>query len=86
MKVSCANPSTARKLASVLAPDNKGVPADQRFSMKVHFRVVSFAVESQRLPSVFATLQSILRDLSLFAEIWLISRGSEARRRVKSKC
>ncbi len=78
MKVSCLNPTTARRLASVLAPDNRGVPAEQRFSMKVRTRVVMFAVESEKLLSALTTIQSILRDLSLFREIWLISRAAEA--------
>ncbi|MDV3243728.1 MAG: hypothetical protein LYZ66_00975 [Nitrososphaerales archaeon] len=78
LKLVCKNYGTANKLASVLAPDNKVVPADQRLLMVVKSDTVLFKVESDRLPSALATVQSILQDVSLFQEIWLISQKKDA--------
>jgi hypothetical protein len=74
LRVTCANASVARMLESVLAPDNVGVPGDQRFSMKRRSRTLYFEATSGRLRSPLTTLSSVLSDVTLFGEIWLISR------------
>ena len=78
LKLTCQSPVTARRLAAVLGPDNRGFPSGQRFSMAVKSRFVKFSVESERLPSAFTTILGVLRDVALFQEIWLISRAMDA--------
>ena len=74
LRVRCRNPAVARKLADVLAPDNRVVPADQRLVMRVASNSVALRVDSERARSGFNTVRSLLRDAALFREIWLISR------------
>jgi hypothetical protein len=76
LTVVCESASTAKKLAAVLAPDNRTVPPDQRIAMSVESRTVTLNVESERARSGFNTVRSVLRDIALFREIWLISRES----------
>jgi hypothetical protein len=75
LRIRCSNASTAKKLAGVLSPDNRAIPSDQKFSMATDSRVLTVRVESERLPSAFNTVRSVLRDTALFREIWLISRA-----------
>jgi hypothetical protein len=74
LRVRCRNPTTAKKLAAVLAPDNRVIPSDQRLAMTVASNSVALKVDSERTRSGFNTVRSILRDVALFREIWLISR------------
>jgi hypothetical protein len=73
LKFDCRSSATARKLAAVLEADNRGVPIDQRLAMSVASRSVTITVGAARTGSGFTTVQSILRDVALFQEIWLIS-------------
>jgi len=79
LKVTCRNSVIAKRLSSVLAPDNRSFPSDQRFSMAVRSRSVLFRVESERAPAAFTTVHGILSDVVLFQEIWLISRTTTAK-------
>jgi hypothetical protein len=65
-------------MAEVLAPDNTGFPHGQLFSTTRAGHTLSFSVKGDTLPSVCATVLSVLRDASLFQEIWLLSRGTDA--------
>jgi len=78
LRVKCRSPATAKRLAAVLSPDNKAVPSDQRFSMRVTDNAVTLQAESDRARSAFNTVRSLLRDVALFREIWLISRETGA--------
>ena len=78
LRIRCRSPATAKKLAAVLSPDNKAVPSDQRFSMRVTAGTIALRVESDRAKSAFNTVRSVLRDVALFREIWLISRETGA--------
>ncbi len=72
--------SDARKsLASVLAPDNEGLPKGLKLSMKVRGSVFKFVVESDSPPSAVSTVLALLRDTTLFQEVWLLSHGERAR-------
>ena len=79
--VRCRDASTAKSLAAVLSPDNKAVPSDQLFSMKVLSKSVTLRVESERARSGFNTVRSVLKDAALFREIWLISSEKGASER-----
>ncbi|MDG7016515.1 MAG: hypothetical protein JRM82_03970 [Nitrososphaerota archaeon] len=86
LKVVCADEAVAARLESVLAPDNLGVPADQTFSMRRTSRTLSFEVSSPRPRSPLSTLHSVLTDIALFREIWLISPRADASGRGGTGC
>jgi hypothetical protein len=73
LRLNCRNQPTARKLASVLAPDNRSLPSDQRLSMSTISRSVVFRIETERERAALTTASGILRDVALFQGIWLIS-------------
>ncbi len=78
LSLRCKNSEVAMKLEQVLAPDNVGIPSDQRFAMTRDGRSLVFVLNSESPASALSTLSSILRDASLFQEIWLLSRGADA--------
>jgi len=84
--VLCANESVARRLEAVLSADNANVPKDQSFTMRRKSRTLYFDVTSQRLRSPLTTLNSVVTDIALFREIWLISRVSGTRGRRGTRC
>jgi hypothetical protein len=71
----CKDPEVALELEQVLTPDNVGMPHDQRFTMTRRGRTLVFDIGSVSPASTSSTLSSILRDVSLFQEIWLLSRS-----------
>jgi len=75
LSLHCKDPEVAIELEQVLTPDNVGMPHDQRFTMTRKDRTLVFVVDSESPVSTSSTLFSILRDVSLFQEIWLLSRG-----------
>jgi hypothetical protein len=79
LTLSCSDTEAAKTLAAVLGPDNRSVPADQRFEMVQAEDAVSFIIESERLVSAFSSLDSVLSDASLFQEVWLLSRDRGTR-------
>ncbi|HME19253.1 MAG TPA: hypothetical protein VKF15_05945 [Nitrososphaerales archaeon] len=78
LTVKCRDAAVARQLEDVLAPDNTGVPKDQRFTMRRTGDSLVFLMETGTLPPLVATALSILSDASLFQEVWLLSRGGDA--------
>ena len=70
--------STAKameSLRSVLAPDNVGIPRGTRLSMEVMESTLVFDVESASASTALSTLLALLRDITLFQEVWLLSHG-----------
>ncbi|MDV3277693.1 MAG: hypothetical protein LYZ69_04410 [Nitrososphaerales archaeon] len=74
LRISCTGGATAEKLESVLGPDNVNVPVGQKFRMRRRSKSVSFVISSESLRSPLSSLESVLADVALFREIWLISR------------
>jgi len=70
---------SASSLTKVLSPDNRSVPSDQVLKMTLSGGQVTFSIESDRLPSAFTSLDSVLSDASLFQEVWLLSRPAGGR-------
>jgi hypothetical protein len=73
MKVTCSDEEVAEKLEKVLEPDNRGVPHDQRFLMRRRGKALLFEMVSPRPPSALASVESLLNDINLFREVWLLS-------------
>ena len=71
-----------RSLATVLAPDNEGLPQGMLLSMTTRGRTMEFEVSSGSPSSSLSTVLALLRDIVLFQEIWLLSsqRGGRVQR------
>ena len=69
----CAGAGNAKKLEAALTPDNRGVPKDQKFSMKREGAGLVISISSERAPSAFTTANSLLVDANLFQEVLLAS-------------
>ena len=66
-----------RSLASVLAPDNEGLPRGLSLSMAGRGATMKCAVDAGSPSASVSTVLALLRDISLFQEVWLLSHGSE---------
>ena len=75
MKIKCSGRETAAQLESVLKPDNRKIPSDQRLLMKRSGMTLLFELMSPRLLSAIASVESLLNDVNLFREVWLLSEG-----------
>ena len=67
-----------RSLQSVLSPDNQGTPRGMKLVIKGAGKKLTFRVESGSPSAVLSTLLAILRDVTLFQEVWLLSQGKGA--------
>jgi hypothetical protein len=74
----CSETDVGGRLRSVLAPDNEGIPRGLAFTMGGSGKEVSFEVESTSPSTALATCLALLRDVSLFQEVWLLSRPSDS--------
>jgi len=73
-----AGADVRRALASVLAPDNEGAPRGLRLSMGGKGEVIEFVVDSDSSSAAISTALALLRDISLFQDVWLLSHGKPA--------
>lgn len=86
LTIECADDEIGTRLRSVLAPDNEGIPRGLSFTMTGSGREVAFDVESSSPSTAIATCLAVLRDVSLFQEVWLLSRAADSTpHRVSSK-
>ncbi len=65
-------------LQSVLTPDNEGAPHGTRLSMAGTGDRLEFRVLSDSSSVALSTILAVMRDLSLFQEVWLLSHGKGA--------
>lgn len=79
LRVSCADREARERLASVLAPDNEGLPRGLEISVKEDERSLVVGVVSGSSSTALSTVLAILRDVSLFEEISLLSRPRDGR-------
>jgi hypothetical protein len=73
LSIACRDAATARTLFTVLSPDNRAFPKDQRFTAGMKGMTLVFQAESERPMSVVSTIESILSDAGLFEAVWLLS-------------
>ncbi len=78
LSVTCVNRRVRDQLQSVLAPDNVGGPEGMRFSMNGEGVFLKFLVRSETPATSLSTAISLLKDISLFQEVWLLSRQKDA--------
>jgi len=81
LTVTLAGSGPKRALAAVLAPDNEGLPKGLRITPSGDGRSVRYVVESVSPATALSTALALLRDVSLFQEVWLLSHGKDARGR-----
>ena len=69
-------------LAAVLAPDNEGLPRGMLLSMIATERALKIEISSGSPSASLSTVLALLRDITLFQEIWLLSsqRGGRVQR------
>jgi hypothetical protein len=70
-----------RALQHVLAPDNEGGPRELRISVRGKERRLMFRITARSPSTAISTALGILRDVSLFEEVWLLSHEADARGR-----
>ena len=61
-------------LSAVLAPDNEGLPQGMRLSMATRGNILELVVSAGSPSISLSTVLALLRDITLFQEIWLLSR------------
>jgi hypothetical protein len=67
-----------RSLSAVLAPDNEGLPPGMDLSMATRGRVLELVISAGSPSASLSTVLALLRDITLFQEVWLLSRQREA--------
>jgi hypothetical protein len=75
----CKDPDARRRLQSVLTPDNEGGPRSLKLSATGEGSTLEFKVGADSLQTAVSTALAILRDVSLFEEVWLLSQGGDAK-------
>jgi hypothetical protein len=78
MTITCSDPSVRRSLSSVLAPDNEEAPENLRISMRGGGRRLVLLLECDSPSTSVSAALAVLRDVTLFQEVWLLSRGKDA--------
>ncbi len=78
LTVKLHDPRVRVKLSSVLAPDNEGLPHGLRLTMAAKGAALLCVVESASPSTAISTTLALLRDVSLFQEVWLLSHGKHA--------
>jgi len=63
-----------KSLSAVLAPDNEGLPQGMLLSMATRGKVLELVVSAGSPSSSLSTVLALLRDVTLFQEVWLLSR------------
>lgn len=67
-----------QSLTSVLAPDNEGAPRGLKLTMVGRGKSLVIRVECASTATAISTTLAVLRDISLFQEVWLLSHAKDA--------
>jgi hypothetical protein len=74
LTIGCSTSQICRELARVLTPDNGSLPRGLDITMNAQEKAVRFDIASQSPSTVLSTVMAILRDVTLFEQVWLLSR------------
>ena len=74
LQICCRDAPTAERLASVLAPDNEGAPRGMTLASEMDGRTLKVTVDSDSASSSISAALAVLRDSTLFGEVWLLSQ------------
>jgi hypothetical protein len=75
LSIRCSSVQTSKELARVLTPDNAGLPRGLDITMNARWETVRFDIVSESSSTALSTVMAILRDVSLFGQVWLLSRA-----------
>jgi hypothetical protein len=73
LSVRCIDSKTASSLAKVLTPDNRGFSKELTFVMRRKGPTLSFEVQARSVSQCISTIESVLSDVKLFQEVWVLS-------------
>lgn len=79
LTVTLSDSESRKALSAVLAPDNEGLPRGLTLTADEVGREISFKIESDAPSVAVSTALALLRDISVFREVWLLSHGNDAR-------
>ena len=74
LTVRLSGAAEGKSLSAVLAPDNQGLPQGMLLSMATRGKVLELVVSAGSPSASLSTVLAILRDVTLFQEVWLLSR------------
>jgi hypothetical protein len=71
-----------RSLYAVLRPDNEGLPQGMHLSMSAKGKMLQLVISAGSPSASLSIVLALLRDITLFQEVWLLSRqkGGRAQR------
>jgi hypothetical protein len=80
LKLELSDREARVSLLSVLVPDNRDLPNGLELKVRtMGSKGVELDISSPSASTSLSTVLAILRDVSLFDEVWLLSRGDGAR-------
>jgi hypothetical protein len=74
LTVRLSGAAEGKSLSAVLAPDNEGLPKGMILSMATRGKVLELVVSTSSPSASLSTILALLRDITLFQEVWLLSR------------
>ena len=74
LKIRLSGIGERKSLQAVISPDNEGAPRGMKLGMSGTGSSMSFTVETGLASASLSTILAVLRDVSLFQEIWLLAR------------
>jgi len=63
-----------KSLSDVLTPDNEGLPQGMLLSMSTRGKELELVISAGSPTATLSTILALLRDITLFQEVWLLSR------------
>ena len=74
LTVRLSSAAEGESLSAVLAPDNEGLPQGMLLSMTTRGKVLELVISAGSPSASLSTILALLRDVTLFQEVWLLSR------------
>ena len=74
LTVRLSGATEGKGLSAVLAPDNEGLPEGMLLSMTTRGKVLELVISAGSPSASLSTVLALLRDVTLFQEVWLLSR------------
>jgi hypothetical protein len=77
LSITCMDARVCRQLATVLSPDNEGLPRGMTLELGVRSETLEFRIASDSPSRTVSTAMAVLQDVLLFQEVWLLSRARD---------
>jgi hypothetical protein len=78
LTVRLVDSGSRKALSAVLAPDNEVLPGELLLSAVEEEESIRFNAESKSPATAVSAVLALLRDITLFQEVWLLSHGKDA--------